>query len=115
MHGFLCNMLKILLIMVHVNISIFQKVSLFKINEQNLCACCLRIFFHGFWGVFSRCVWCQCTVHDECMVDCLKTEECTFGEFRDLIIPPYYLSAINQICKDKRTRYETVIVYCFLF
>ncbi|NXJ44829.1 DGKE kinase, partial [Spizaetus tyrannus] len=59
-----------------------------------------------------RCVWCQYTVHDECMMDCLKTEECTFGEFRDLIIPPYYLSTINQIRKDKRTNYEKVVPYC---
>uniref|UniRef100_A0A803Y8F9 Diacylglycerol kinase n=1 Tax=Meleagris gallopavo TaxID=9103 RepID=A0A803Y8F9_MELGA len=55
-----------------------------------------------------RCVWCQCTVHDECMLDCLKVEECTFGEFRDLIIPPYYLSTIDQMRKDKRTDYEKV-------
>jgi len=67
-----------------------------------------------FFGLFSRCVWCQYTVHDECMMDCLKTEECTFGEFRDLIIPPYYLSTINQMRKDKRTGYEKVVVYCFL-
>ncbi|NXY48825.1 DGKE kinase, partial [Ceuthmochares aereus] len=60
-----------------------------------------------------RCVWCQCTVHDECMMDSLKTEECTFGEFRDLIIPPYYLSTINQLRKDKRANYEKVVVpYC---
>lgn len=66
------------------------------------------------FGLFSRCVWCQCTVHDECMLDCLKIEECTFGEFRDLIIPPYYLSTINQMRKDRRTDYEKVIVCCFL-
>ncbi|XP_055651680.1 diacylglycerol kinase epsilon isoform X2 [Falco peregrinus] len=59
-----------------------------------------------------RCVWCQYTVHDECMMDCLKTEECTFGEFRDLIIPPYYMSTINQMRKDKRTNYEKVVPYC---
>ncbi|XP_021270356.1 diacylglycerol kinase epsilon isoform X4 [Numida meleagris] len=59
-----------------------------------------------------RCVWCQCTAHDECMLDCLKIEECTFGEFKDLIIPPYYLSTINQMRKDKRTDYEKVVPYC---
>uniref|UniRef100_A0A672VF36 Diacylglycerol kinase n=1 Tax=Strigops habroptila TaxID=2489341 RepID=A0A672VF36_STRHB len=55
-----------------------------------------------------RCVWCQYTVHDECMMDYLKTQKCTFGEFRDLIIPPYYLSTINQMRKEKRTDYEKV-------
>uniref|UniRef100_A0A8C5TJS1 Diacylglycerol kinase n=1 Tax=Malurus cyaneus samueli TaxID=2593467 RepID=A0A8C5TJS1_9PASS len=55
-----------------------------------------------------RCVWCQYTVHDECMMDCLRTEDCTFGEFKDLIIPPYYLSTINQMRKEKRTSYEKV-------
>ncbi|XP_059342061.1 diacylglycerol kinase epsilon isoform X2 [Ammospiza nelsoni] len=59
-----------------------------------------------------RCVWCQYTVHDECMVDSLRTEDCTFGEFKDLIIPPYYLSAINQMRKEKRTNYEKVVPYC---
>lgn len=67
-----------------------------------------------FFGLFSRCVWCQYTVHDECMVDCLRTEDCTFGEFKDLIIPPYYLSAINQMRKEKRTSYEKVMACCFL-
>ncbi|NXP21169.1 DGKE kinase, partial [Scytalopus superciliaris] len=59
-----------------------------------------------------RCAWCQCTVHDECMEDSLRTEECTFGEFKDLIIPPYYLSTINQMRKEKRTNYEKVVPYC---
>ncbi|XP_050776686.1 diacylglycerol kinase epsilon isoform X2 [Gopherus flavomarginatus] len=52
-----------------------------------------------------RCVWCQHTVHDDCMQSSLKSEKCRFGEFRSLIIPPYYLSTINQIRKDKRTDY----------
>lgn len=64
------------------------------------------------FGFYFRCVWCQYTVHDECMVDYLKTQKCTFGEFRDLIIPPYYLSTINQMRKEKRTDYEKVMVCC---
>ncbi|XP_075436008.1 diacylglycerol kinase epsilon isoform X2 [Ascaphus truei] len=53
-----------------------------------------------------RCIWCQRTVHDDCMLNDLKTEECDFGEFRNLIIPPCYLSAINQTKKGKTTEIE---------
>ncbi|KAM4691458.1 diacylglycerol kinase epsilon [Rhinophrynus dorsalis] len=53
-----------------------------------------------------RCIWCQQTVHDDCMEDHLKTEDCDFGEFRNLIIPPSYLSAVSQMKKAKTTDYE---------
>ncbi|XP_029339739.1 diacylglycerol kinase epsilon isoform X2 [Mus caroli] len=55
-----------------------------------------------------RCIWCQTTVHDECMRSSLKSEKCDFGEFRNLIIPPSYLTSINQMRKDKNTNYEVV-------
>lgn len=58
---------------------------------------------------FLRCIWCQKTVHDECMRSSLKNEKCDFGEFKNLIIPPGYLASINQMRKDKRTDYEAVI------
>lgn len=76
--------------------------------------CLFKDCFRGFCFFFSRCVWCQYTVHDECMVDSLRTEDCTFGEFKDLIIPPYYLSAINQMRKEKRTSYEKVMLFYLL-
>lgn len=44
----------------------------------------------------------------------MRTEDCTFGEFKDLIIPPYYLSTINQMRKEKRTSHEKVMACCFL-
>uniref|UniRef100_A0A8D1DLC9 Diacylglycerol kinase n=1 Tax=Sus scrofa TaxID=9823 RepID=A0A8D1DLC9_PIG len=53
-----------------------------------------------------RCIWCQKTVHDECMKSSLRNEKCDFGEFRNLIIPPSYLTCINQMRKDKKTDYE---------
>ncbi|XP_069511043.1 diacylglycerol kinase epsilon isoform X2 [Ambystoma mexicanum] len=53
-----------------------------------------------------RCIWCQHTVHDDCMQNDLKTGKCDLGEFRSLIIPPNYLFAINQRQKDKRTDYD---------
>ncbi|PNJ65925.1 DGKE isoform 3 [Pongo abelii] len=55
-----------------------------------------------------RCIWCQKTVHDECMKNSLKNEKCDFGEFKNLIIPPSYLTSINQMRKDKKTDYEVV-------
>ncbi|NP_001087580.1 diacylglycerol kinase epsilon S homeolog [Xenopus laevis] len=53
-----------------------------------------------------RCIWCQRTVHDDCMQNNLKTEDCDFGEFKNLIIPPSYLSAVTQLKKGKTTDYE---------
>lgn len=49
-----------------------------------------------------RCIWCQHTVHDDCMQNGLKSEKCDLGEFRSLIIPPTYLFDINQKQKDER-------------
>ncbi|XP_014457301.1 diacylglycerol kinase epsilon isoform X2 [Alligator mississippiensis] len=59
-----------------------------------------------------RCIWCQHTVHDECMQNYLKSEECTFGEFRNLIIPPYYLSNVSKIRKDKKPDYGKLMSSC---
>ncbi|XP_063309418.1 diacylglycerol kinase epsilon [Pelobates fuscus] len=53
-----------------------------------------------------RCIWCQITVHDECMQDRIKTANCDFGEFRNLIIPPSYLSSVSQIKKGKPADYK---------
>ncbi|KAH0629227.1 hypothetical protein JD844_011148 [Phrynosoma platyrhinos] len=59
-----------------------------------------------------RCVWCQQTVHDECMQNSLKNEQCEFGEFRNLIIPPYYLSSVSQMRKDKHMDYGKLASSC---
>ncbi|KAG8446579.1 hypothetical protein GDO86_014145 [Hymenochirus boettgeri] len=53
-----------------------------------------------------RCIWCQRTVHDDCMQNLLKPQDCDFGEFQNLIIPPSYLSAVTQLKKGKTTDYE---------
>lgn len=39
----------------------------------------------------------------------LKTADCDFGEFRNLIIPPSYLLAVKQMKKSKNTDYEKFI------
>ncbi|XP_053309944.1 diacylglycerol kinase epsilon [Spea bombifrons] len=52
-----------------------------------------------------RCIWCQITVHDDCRQH-LETEECDFGEFRSLIIPPSYMAAVSQLKKGKAADYE---------
>ncbi|XP_063817353.1 diacylglycerol kinase epsilon [Pseudophryne corroboree] len=48
-----------------------------------------------------RCIWCQRTVHDDCIQSHLKTEDCDLGEFRNLIIPPNYILAVKQMKKSK--------------
>lgn len=47
------------------------------------------------------------------MKSSLKNEQCDFGEFKNLIIPPGYLTSINQMRKDKKTDYEAVISLFF--
>ncbi|CAI5765543.1 diacylglycerol kinase epsilon [Podarcis lilfordi] len=59
-----------------------------------------------------RCVWCQQTVHDECMQSSLKNGTCELGEFRSLIIPPYYLFNVSQMRKDKRVDYGKLAASC---
>ncbi|XP_005999987.1 diacylglycerol kinase epsilon [Latimeria chalumnae] len=46
-----------------------------------------------------RCIWCQHTVHEDCMQTLPDNDKCNFGEFRNLIIPPRYLYNINQMRK----------------
>uniref|UniRef100_A0A8C1FQ75 Diacylglycerol kinase n=1 Tax=Cyprinus carpio carpio TaxID=630221 RepID=A0A8C1FQ75_CYPCA len=43
-----------------------------------------------------RCVWCQTTVHDDCLSS-LNEDLCDLGEFRSVIIPPYYLYQVNKL------------------
>uniref|UniRef100_A0A674MG57 Diacylglycerol kinase n=1 Tax=Takifugu rubripes TaxID=31033 RepID=A0A674MG57_TAKRU len=43
-----------------------------------------------------RCVWCQTTVHDDC-IDALADHLCNLGEFHHLIIPPHYLYHVNKL------------------
>ncbi|XP_073444202.1 diacylglycerol kinase epsilon [Dendrobates tinctorius] len=57
----------------------------------------------------SRCIWCQRTVHDDCMEGHLKTETCDLGEFRNLIIPSNYLWAIKQLKRSKSVDYTKLI------
>ncbi|XP_051850200.1 diacylglycerol kinase epsilon [Antechinus flavipes] len=51
-----------------------------------------------------RCIWCQRTVHDDCL-ESLEGEKCDFGEFKSLIIPPGYLNDISEMHKNKNIDY----------
>ncbi|XP_066444303.1 diacylglycerol kinase epsilon [Eleutherodactylus coqui] len=57
----------------------------------------------------SRCIWCQRTIHDDCMEGPLKTENCDLGEFRNLIVPSYYLWAVKQLKRSKSVDYMKLI------
>lgn len=54
-----------------------------------------------------RCVWCQTTVHDDCM-DRLAHQRCDLGEFRDLIIPPHYLHRVSKLRRKHPDEYSKV-------
>ncbi|XP_044155868.1 diacylglycerol kinase epsilon [Bufo gargarizans] len=56
-----------------------------------------------------RCIWCQRTVHDDCVEGDVKTENCDLGEFRNLIIPSNYLWAIKQLKRSKSVDYMKLI------
>ncbi|XP_069808103.1 diacylglycerol kinase epsilon [Dendropsophus ebraccatus] len=56
-----------------------------------------------------RCIWCQRTIHDDCIEAHLKTEVCDLGEFRNLIIPSSYLWTVKQLKRSKSVEYMKVI------
>lgn len=41
----------------------------------------------GLYG--NRCCWCNRSVHKKCFSKITSNEVCDFGEFRDMIVPPY--------------------------
>lgn len=45
----------------------------------------------------TRCMWCQSTVHDDCMESQEDATPCDLGEFHSLIIPPHYLHRVNKL------------------
>lgn len=67
------------------------------------CDCCCDYSF--------RCIWCQQTVHDDCMQNSLKNGKCELGEFHNLIIPPTYLLKISQMRKSKHMNKVSVTVF----
>ncbi|KAF7246858.1 Diacylglycerol kinase epsilon [Varanus komodoensis] len=74
--------------------------------ESQICSILQSFNINQFVAKYAMCVWCQQTVHDDCMQSSLKHEQCEFGEFRNLIIPPYYLFSMSQMRKDKRMDYS---------
>lgn len=56
-----------------------------------------------------RCVWCQTTVHDDCMDRLADADQCDLGEFRSLIIPPHYLYRVNKLRRRHPDEYSKVL------
>uniref|UniRef100_A0A8C6WGL0 Diacylglycerol kinase n=1 Tax=Neogobius melanostomus TaxID=47308 RepID=A0A8C6WGL0_9GOBI len=59
-----------------------------------------------------RCVWCQRTVHDDCLSDLSESDQCDFGEFQSLIIPPHYLYHVNKLRRRHPDEYSKLAVPC---
>lgn len=57
----------------------------------------------------SRCVWCQTTVHDDCMHSVADADQCDLGEFHSLIIPPHYLYHVNKLRRRHPEEYSKVL------
>uniref|UniRef100_A0A3Q1JGF5 Diacylglycerol kinase n=1 Tax=Anabas testudineus TaxID=64144 RepID=A0A3Q1JGF5_ANATE len=55
-----------------------------------------------------RCVWCQTTVHDDCMDNLTDAHQCDLGEFHSLIIPPHYLYHVNKLRRRLPDEYSKV-------
>ncbi|ROI15661.1 Diacylglycerol kinase epsilon [Anabarilius grahami] len=58
-----------------------------------------------------RCVWCQTTVHDDCLSS-LSDDLCDLGEFRSVIIPPYYLYQVNKLRRRHPDEYSKLATLC---
>ncbi|XP_061686638.1 diacylglycerol kinase epsilon [Syngnathoides biaculeatus] len=59
-----------------------------------------------------RCVWCQTTVHDECMDSLVDATRCDLGEFHNLIIPPHYLYQVNKLRRLHPDEYTKLAMDC---
>uniref|UniRef100_A0A672MAA0 Diacylglycerol kinase n=1 Tax=Sinocyclocheilus grahami TaxID=75366 RepID=A0A672MAA0_SINGR len=58
-----------------------------------------------------RCVWCQTTVHDDCLSS-LNDDLCDLGEFRSVIIPPHYLYQVNKLRRRHPDEYSKLAAVC---
>ncbi|KAM8772807.1 diacylglycerol kinase epsilon [Acanthopagrus schlegelii] len=59
-----------------------------------------------------RCVWCQTTVHDDCMHSLADADQCDLGEFHSLIIPPHYLYHVNKLRRRHPEEYSKLASSC---
>uniref|UniRef100_A0A7N8XTI4 Diacylglycerol kinase n=1 Tax=Mastacembelus armatus TaxID=205130 RepID=A0A7N8XTI4_9TELE len=59
-----------------------------------------------------RCVWCQTTVHDDCMDSLADAAQCDLGEFHSLIIPPHYLYRVNKLRRRHPDEYSKLASSC---
>uniref|UniRef100_A0A3Q3VZP5 Diacylglycerol kinase n=1 Tax=Mola mola TaxID=94237 RepID=A0A3Q3VZP5_MOLML len=59
-----------------------------------------------------RCVWCQTTVHDDCMGSLADPQLCDLGEFHSLIIPPHYLYRVNKLRRRHPDEYSKLASSC---
>lgn len=51
-----------------------------------------------------QCCWCQRTVHTECFKQ--MSEECDFGPFRNMIVPPWCV----QVARYKRSLHKNLLL-----
>lgn len=54
-------------------------------------------------------MWCQTTVHDDCMDSLAEADQCDLGEFHSLIIPPHYLYRVNKLRRRHPEEYSKVL------
>lgn len=54
-------------------------------------------------------MWCQTTVHDDCMGSLADPQRCDLGEFHSLIIPPHYLYRVNKLRRRHPDEYSKVL------
>ncbi|XP_051561978.1 diacylglycerol kinase epsilon-like isoform X1 [Myxocyprinus asiaticus] len=59
-----------------------------------------------------RCVWCQTTVHDDCLSSLNDEDVCDLGEFCSVIIPPYYLYQVNKLRRRHPDEYSKLAAMC---
>lgn len=78
-------------------------------NQATISKCPHSHFLFLFWNIY-RCVWCQTTVHDDCLSS-LNDDLCDLGEFRSVIIPPYYLYQVNKLRRRHPDEYSKVRIH----
>ncbi|KAI7800369.1 diacylglycerol kinase epsilon [Triplophysa rosa] len=73
---------------------------------------CKEIITQNDGEFCHRCIWCQSTVHDDCQSSLKDRDLCDLGEFRSVIIPPYYLFQVNKLYCRHPDEYSKLAALC---
>ena len=73
-----------------------------NLSTHSVCDVCTEECDEESALVDWKCCWCQRNVHQNCMTDEMKTEDCDFGKWRACIVPPFCIIHKRVWSKGRR-------------